>query len=215
MPAGLHLPSLPSLSLTSPLLAHYHSPYSLLTSPYSLLTTPYLPLTLTLLQNYNDQTSTALDTSDSAGEISLHECLQAFTSLERLDSDQLYYCSSCEKPQMALKKLDLWKLPPILVCLRPFAHLSPRCLPIWDPLPSFSLHDSCWSCRYYFNGYSSICTGEIINKFGINKFGSTGEITNKFNHQLFKNFNRLTLFRCFNQFINLLYWLSTLKNFLF
>lgn len=50
-----------------------------------------------------------------AEPISLDSCLQAFTSEEELGEDELYYCSKCKTHRLATKKLDLWRLPPILV----------------------------------------------------------------------------------------------------
>ncbi|XP_065190122.1 ubiquitin carboxyl-terminal hydrolase 32-like [Sycon ciliatum] len=47
--------------------------------------------------------------------ISLEECLAAFTKEEELGEDDPWYCSKCKKHQRAVKKLDIWKLPPILV----------------------------------------------------------------------------------------------------
>ena len=49
--------------------------------------------------------------------INLDNCLQAFTMEEELGSDELYHCGKCKKPQLAKKKLDIWRLPPILVRL--------------------------------------------------------------------------------------------------
>uniref|UniRef100_A0A3Q3XKY1 Ubiquitin carboxyl-terminal hydrolase 32 n=1 Tax=Mola mola TaxID=94237 RepID=A0A3Q3XKY1_MOLML len=50
-----------------------------------------------------------------AEPISLDSCLKAFTSEEELGEDELYYCSKCKKHRLATKKLDLWRLPPILI----------------------------------------------------------------------------------------------------
>ncbi|XP_076831887.1 ubiquitin carboxyl-terminal hydrolase 32 isoform X2 [Brachyhypopomus gauderio] len=47
--------------------------------------------------------------------ISLDSCLKAFTSEEELGEDELYYCSKCKTHRLATKKLDLWRLPPILI----------------------------------------------------------------------------------------------------
>jgi ubiquitin carboxyl-terminal hydrolase 6/32 len=47
--------------------------------------------------------------------INLDTCLQAFTKEEELGEDELYYCSKCKKHCLASKKLDIWRLPPILV----------------------------------------------------------------------------------------------------
>jgi len=34
---------------------------------------------------------------------------------EELGRDELYHCGKCKKPQLAKKKLDIWRLPPVLV----------------------------------------------------------------------------------------------------
>lgn len=47
--------------------------------------------------------------------IDLDTCLQAFTKEEDLGEEELYYCSKCKKHCLASKKLDIWRLPPILV----------------------------------------------------------------------------------------------------
>uniref|UniRef100_A0A6Q2Y5E1 Ubiquitin carboxyl-terminal hydrolase 32 n=1 Tax=Esox lucius TaxID=8010 RepID=A0A6Q2Y5E1_ESOLU len=50
-----------------------------------------------------------------AEPISLDSCLKAFTSEEELGENELYYCSKCKTHRLATKKLDLWRLPPILI----------------------------------------------------------------------------------------------------
>ncbi|XP_021349870.1 ubiquitin carboxyl-terminal hydrolase 32-like isoform X2 [Mizuhopecten yessoensis] len=47
--------------------------------------------------------------------IDLDTCLQAFTKEEELGEEELYYCSKCKKHCLAIKKLDIWRLPPILI----------------------------------------------------------------------------------------------------
>lgn len=59
-----------------------------------------------------------------AEPISLDSCLKAFTSEEELGEDELYYCSKCKTHRLATKKLDLWRLPPILVGGRSFLNCS-------------------------------------------------------------------------------------------
>lgn len=43
--------------------------------------------------------------------IALSDCLEAFCSEETLE----YSCDKCKKVQQASKKLQIWRLPPILV----------------------------------------------------------------------------------------------------
>uniref|UniRef100_A0A8C7G4F2 Ubiquitin carboxyl-terminal hydrolase 32 n=1 Tax=Oncorhynchus kisutch TaxID=8019 RepID=A0A8C7G4F2_ONCKI len=50
-----------------------------------------------------------------AEPVSLDSCLKAFTNEEELGEDELYYCSKCKTHRLATKKLDLWRLPPILI----------------------------------------------------------------------------------------------------
>lgn len=45
--------------------------------------------------------------------VDLASCLRAFTSSERLE--QRYHCDACRSAQPATKKLQIWKLPPILI----------------------------------------------------------------------------------------------------
>nr|CAI5835190.1 unnamed protein product [Callosobruchus analis] len=45
--------------------------------------------------------------------IDLDYCLKAFTSEERLEAK--YHCSNCQDKQPATKKLQIWRLPPILI----------------------------------------------------------------------------------------------------
>ncbi|XP_071945533.1 ubiquitin carboxyl-terminal hydrolase 32-like isoform X2 [Antedon mediterranea] len=47
--------------------------------------------------------------------IDLDECLRAFTKEEELGEDELYYCSKCKEHRLAAKKLEIWRLPPILI----------------------------------------------------------------------------------------------------
>nr|CAB3267545.1 ubiquitin carboxyl-terminal hydrolase 15 [Phallusia mammillata] len=55
--------------------------------------------------------------------IDLHDCMKLFTSAEKLGVDDEWYCSQCKKHQQALKKFDLWMLPPILVIhFKRFSH---------------------------------------------------------------------------------------------
>ncbi|ESO97934.1 hypothetical protein LOTGIDRAFT_153045 [Lottia gigantea] len=59
--------------------------------------------------------------------IDLDTCLQAFTKEEELGEDELYYCSKCKKHCLACKKLDIWRLPPVLIInLKRFQFLNGR-----------------------------------------------------------------------------------------
>jgi len=45
----------------------------------------------------------------------LEDCLEGFLREERLDKDEEWYCSSCKEHKRAIKKIDIWKLPRILI----------------------------------------------------------------------------------------------------
>ncbi|KAJ0968755.1 hypothetical protein J5N97_021632 [Dioscorea zingiberensis] len=47
--------------------------------------------------------------------ISLFSCMDAFLMEEPLGPDDMWYCPSCKEHRQATKKLDLWRLPEILV----------------------------------------------------------------------------------------------------
>jgi ubiquitin carboxyl-terminal hydrolase 6/32 len=59
--------------------------------------------------------------------ITLNKCLEAFTRQEELGEEEKYYCSSCKSHQLASKKLQIWRLPPILIVhLKRFHFLNGR-----------------------------------------------------------------------------------------
>ncbi|XP_023512827.1 ubiquitin carboxyl-terminal hydrolase 8-like [Cucurbita pepo subsp. pepo] len=47
--------------------------------------------------------------------VSLYKCLEAFLQEEPLGPEDMWYCPTCKKHCQASKKLDLWRLPEILV----------------------------------------------------------------------------------------------------
>ncbi|KFO25051.1 ubiquitin carboxyl-terminal hydrolase 11 [Fukomys damarensis] len=47
--------------------------------------------------------------------VQLQECIELFTTVETLEKENPWYCSSCKRHQLATKKLDLWMLPKILI----------------------------------------------------------------------------------------------------
>ncbi|KAL3536010.1 hypothetical protein ACH5RR_004471 [Cinchona calisaya] len=53
--------------------------------------------------------------SKSQESVSLYECLDAFLKEEPLGPEDMWYCPSCKIHKQASKKLDLWRLPEILV----------------------------------------------------------------------------------------------------
>jgi len=47
--------------------------------------------------------------------VTLQDCLEEFTKEELLDDDQRWYCPQCKKHRQISKKIDIWKVPGILV----------------------------------------------------------------------------------------------------
>lgn len=56
-----------------------------------------------------------LFTKRTQESISIYKCLEAFLREEPLGPEDMWYCPTCKKHQQATKKLDLWRLPEILV----------------------------------------------------------------------------------------------------
>ncbi|MCL7028140.1 hypothetical protein MKW94_026715 [Papaver nudicaule] len=52
---------------------------------------------------------------DSVESVSLYSCLEAFLKDEPLGLEDMWYCPGCLKHRQASKKLDLWRLPEILI----------------------------------------------------------------------------------------------------
>lgn len=91
----------------------------------------------TLEEYWNDDTARSVhhhssmarrdrdDDADSRSNISLKECIQLFTTEETLGANDMWYCGSCKEHRQAHKKMDLWKLPPVLVIhLKRFSYKS-------------------------------------------------------------------------------------------
>jgi ubiquitin carboxyl-terminal hydrolase 4/11/15 len=47
--------------------------------------------------------------------VTLDQCFETFTKPERLDEHNMWYCSKCKEHVRAMKTMELWKLPNILV----------------------------------------------------------------------------------------------------
>ncbi|XP_051131118.1 ubiquitin carboxyl-terminal hydrolase 8-like [Andrographis paniculata] len=57
----------------------------------------------------------ALSLKWNQDSISLYKCVDAFLKEEPLGPDDMWYCPKCKERRQASKKLDLWRLPKILV----------------------------------------------------------------------------------------------------
>ncbi|CAM9900461.1 unnamed protein product [Pylaiella littoralis] len=72
--------------------------------------------------------------------VTLESCIQMFCEEETLDGDNAWYCSNCKKHQPATKKLDLWKVPPVLIVhLKRFAGSAKISSPVEFPLEGLDL----------------------------------------------------------------------------
>ena len=54
-------------------------------------------------------------TSTSRTIVNLSDCVNQFTTTEKLGADDPWYCPRCKKHQEATKKFDLWDLPQVLI----------------------------------------------------------------------------------------------------
>ncbi|KAJ4955135.1 hypothetical protein NE237_011918 [Protea cynaroides] len=73
--------------------------------------------------------------------ISLFSCLEAFLKEEPLGPDDMWYCPTCKEHRQATKKLDLWRLPEILVVhLKRFSY-SRYLKNKLDTLVNFPIHN--------------------------------------------------------------------------
>lgn len=64
---------------------------------------------------YVDHPSVERTRQQKVEPISVHDCLAAFTKEEQLGDREKYHCSRCKQHQLATKKLQIYRLPPILI----------------------------------------------------------------------------------------------------
>jgi len=64
---------------------------------------------------FEEDASVGLALQQQTEPVSLEQCLHAFTREEQLSGDEKYYCPKCATHQPAIKKLQIWRLPPILI----------------------------------------------------------------------------------------------------
>lgn len=65
----------------------------------------------------------SLPISSKSRTVSIYDCLDEFTSDEKLDNNNLWNCDGCKQKVAAVKKLKLWINPPVLVIhLKRFNH---------------------------------------------------------------------------------------------
>ncbi|CAH2274065.1 ubiquitin carboxyl-terminal hydrolase 8 [Pelobates cultripes] len=51
----------------------------------------------------------------STSKCSLQDCLKSFSKEEKLTDNNRFYCSNCKTRRDSMKKIEIWKLPPVLL----------------------------------------------------------------------------------------------------
>ncbi|XP_031721597.1 ubiquitin carboxyl-terminal hydrolase 15 isoform X3 [Anarrhichthys ocellatus] len=91
----------------------------------------------------------------------LNDCIELFTTKEKLGAEDPWYCPSCKQHQQATKKLDLWSLPPVLVVhLKRFSY-SRYMRDKLDSLVDFPLRDLDMS-EFLINPNAGPCRYDLI-----------------------------------------------------
>ncbi|XP_017349694.1 ubiquitin carboxyl-terminal hydrolase 15 isoform X1 [Ictalurus punctatus] len=91
----------------------------------------------------------------------LKDCIELFTTKEKLGAEDPWYCPSCKQHQQATKKLDLWSLPPVLVVhLKRFSY-SRYMRDKLDSLVDFPLRDLDMS-EFLINPNAGPCRYNLI-----------------------------------------------------
>uniref|UniRef100_A0A8C7ZHU4 Ubiquitin carboxyl-terminal hydrolase n=1 Tax=Oryzias sinensis TaxID=183150 RepID=A0A8C7ZHU4_9TELE len=91
----------------------------------------------------------------------LKDCIDLFTTKEKLGADDPWYCPNCKQHQQATKKLDLWSLPPVLVVhLKRFSY-SRYMRDKLDSLVDFPLRDLDMS-EFLINPNAGPCRYDLI-----------------------------------------------------
>ncbi|CAL8247390.1 unnamed protein product [Merluccius merluccius] len=91
----------------------------------------------------------------------LKDCIELFTTKEKLGAEDPWYCPNCKQHQQATKKLDLWSLPPVLVVhLKRFSY-SRYMRDKLDSLVDFPLCDLDMS-EFLINPNAGLCCYDLI-----------------------------------------------------
>ncbi len=77
------------------------------------------------MRKHFDEVGVIKPPAEKATKISLYDCLECFSNEEQLDSHNMWYCPRCKTNVQAKKKMDIYRLPAILVIhLKRFKHKS-------------------------------------------------------------------------------------------
>ena len=66
-------------------------------------------------EDISEHPSHSSNSLDKSNGVSIYSCLEAFSKWETLDENNLWYCSHCKDSVAARKKMELFKVPPILI----------------------------------------------------------------------------------------------------
>ena len=66
-------------------------------------------------RNYHKSIKSNNNVSSNEKNLDIYDCLNLFRSEEKLQEDNMWYCSNCKKHQMAFKKIDIYKEPLYLI----------------------------------------------------------------------------------------------------
>ena len=76
---------------------------------------------------WEEHPSVAASRKAATEPITLAKCLEAFTQEEKLGDNDKIYCSVCKTHQPCIKKLQIWRLPPVLIIhLKRFQFVNSR-----------------------------------------------------------------------------------------
>ncbi|ESR43742.1 hypothetical protein CICLE_v100137952mg, partial [Citrus x clementina] len=104
--------------------------------------------------------------------LSLYTCLEAFLREEPLVPEDMWYCPQCKERRQASKKLDLWRLPEVLVIhLKRFSY-SRSMKHKLETFVNFPIHDFNLT-KYVANKNSSRC--QLYELYALtNHYGGMG-----------------------------------------
>lgn len=78
-------------------------------------------------RSWVEHSSVAASRKAATEPITLAKCLEAFTQEEELGEEDKIYCPKCKSHQQVTKKLQIWRLPPILIFhLKRFQNVNSR-----------------------------------------------------------------------------------------
>lgn len=123
--------------------------------------------------DYDTSTTDNTKQLSSRAVTSLDDCLNDFTSDEQLSNQDSWYCPRCKQHQGASKKIDIWKLPEIMVVhLKRFSQLR-RCRNKIDTFVDFPLTELDMTDRVL--GHSGQESRLIYDLYAVdNHYGSLG-----------------------------------------